>query len=288
MKQPHYFALVGRNIEYSRSPEIFDAIYRHLRQQGRFEVLSMEAKELPSRVRQAVLDGCRGFSVTIPFKHEVVQYLDDIDPVALAINAVNSIAVEGGRLLGYNTDCYGFSKPLKQHRLLIKGGRAMILGCGGAARAAIYALRRDFDIKQFIIVARSPEKAEGLREVFDNGEPSPDITVKAAPLKRGSLPDQLNIVVNCTPVGGWRSPKESPLPDGFDFSRLKVYYDMNYNEGNRTVAEARKAGIKAFDGASMLVSQAVRSFDIWTGQSVEFEPIFEAVFGPGRTSAAQS
>lgn len=288
MKQPFYFALVGRNIEYSRSPEIFDAIYRHTRQQGRFEVHSMEPGELPSRVRQAVLDGVRGFSVTIPFKQDIIQYLDDIDPTAHAINAVNSIAVEGGRLLGYNTDCHGFSEPLRDYRPLLRGGRALILGCGGGARAAIYALGRDFDIKRFLVVARSPERAEDLKKFFEARQYSPEITVQAGSLKKADLSDRFKIAVNCTPVGGWRSPNQSPLPSGFEFSRLRVYYDMNYNEQNKTVAAARAAGIRAFDGACMLVSQAIRSFDIWTGQSVDFEPIFEAVFGHARGNGAAS
>jgi len=288
MKQPLYFALVGKDIGYSRSPEIFEAIFRQAGRPGRFEVYSMSARELPTRLRQAVLDGVRGFSVTIPFKQEVIGYLDDIDPIAQAVDAVNSIAVEEGRLLGYNTDCHGFSEPLREYRPNIRARTALILGAGGVARAVIYALRRDFDIKRFVVVARSAEKIEQLKKFFESSPHSPEIIPQPAPMKTGKLVERISIAVNCTPLGGWNYPDESLLPKGFDFTSLKVYYDLNYNDDNRTVASARRAGITAIDGCSMLVSQAVRSFDIWTGQSVEFEPIFRAVFGAGRGSSPQS
>lgn len=282
MKQPLYFALVGKDIAYSRSPEIFEAIYRQVRWPGRFELHSVGAGDLHSRIRQAVLDGVRGFSVTIPFKQEVIRYLDDIDPTAQAVDAVNSIAVTEGRLLGYNTDCHGFSEPLRELRPLLRSGKALILGTGGAARASIYALYRNFDIKRFAVVGRSPEKLERLKTFFETSPHHLEVEPHPASVKNSKILGRVDIAVNCTPLGGPHSPEDSPLPEGFDFRSLKVYYDLNYNDNNRIVAAARQAGIRAFDGSSMLVSQALRSFDIWTGQSVEFQPIFDAVFGADR------
>jgi len=159
----------------------------------------------------------------------------------------------------------------------------LILGSGGGARAAIYALRRDFDIRSFLVVARDLKKTDWLKELFESETNVPEITVRQAPLKSSSSSDNIDIAVNCTPLGGPNNPDLSPLPNGFDFSSLKVYYDLNYNDNNQAVAAACKAGIIAIDGSSMLVSQAIKSFDIWTGQSVEFEPIFEAVFGSDKT-----
>ncbi len=288
MNQPLYFALVGKDIEYSRSPEIFEAIYNHLGRSGRFEIHSVRAGELQARIRQAVLEGVSGFSVTIPFKQEIIQYLDDIDPTARAVNAVNSVAVEEDRLLGYNTDCHGFSQPLNSYRPLLKSGRAMILGSGGGARAAIHSLRRDFDMRSFVVVTRSVDKIDALKRLFESETNPPEIIARQVPLKTGSLPGDVTIAVNCTPLAGWNSPDKSPLPKSFDFGALDIYYDLNYNENNQTLAAARRAGTTTVDGSAMLVSQAIRSFDIWTGQSVPFEPIFEAVFGSGKRTESGS
>ena len=110
-----HFALIGERVEYSRSGKIFEAIFDRLNVSGRFEVHSVGREQLAPRIRQLVLDGIRGFSVSIPFKQEVIQYLDDVDPIAQSLAAVNSIWVDGDQLYGYNTDCYGFWAVVARH-----------------------------------------------------------------------------------------------------------------------------------------------------------------------------
>ncbi|MCP4685994.1 MAG: hypothetical protein GY867_11215 [bacterium] len=278
MNSSLYFALIGKDIEYSLSPDIFEAIYGHLGRSGRFEVHSMGVKDLSSRLKQSVLDGVKGFSVTIPFKQEIIPYLDDIDSTAQAVSAVNSVAVEDGRLLGYNTDCHGFSHPLLPYKSLLCSGRALILGNGGVARAAIYSLHRDFGVRDFVVAGRHAANVDLLRDSFKGKAATEDINISPVRLS-GVWSGQFQITVNCTPLGGWNNADSFPLPSAYDFSCTGIYYDLNYNKNNRAVVSARSADIIAIDGSSMLVSQAIESYRIWTGQSVPFEPIFEAVFG---------
>ncbi len=88
-----------------------------------------------------------------------------------------------------------------------------------------------------------------------------------------------DIVVNCTPMGGWNHPTESPLPGWFDWSSSRLYYDLNYNGDNHLVAAARASGVETIDGSAMLVAQALQSFYIWTGRKLTFEPVYAEVFG---------
>jgi shikimate dehydrogenase len=93
------------------------------------------------------------------------------------------------------------------------------------------------------------------------------------------MDDQPDIVVNCTPVGGWNSPESSPFAIGFNWPQGKIYSDLNYNTDNQLVAAARSAGMIAIDGSMMLVGQAIRSFNIWTGEDVDFDNVYRRVFG---------
>jgi shikimate dehydrogenase len=208
-----------------------------------------------------------------------VSFLDDIGPVAKVLDAVNSVYSEGGLLYGYNTDCHGFAQPLRQDRLSLQRGRALILGNGGAARAVLYSLYKDFRIRDFTVAGRSGKKLQEFKELFESRLENVSIETVLRTDFKPCARTQFTIVVNCTPLGGEQSSDLNPLPPGFDWKRVKCYYDLNYNLNNKAIHQASEAGVRAVNGSAMLVAQAIRSFEIWTGQSVEFEPIYEAVFG---------
>lgn len=278
MKRPFIFGLIGRNVSYSKSKDVFEAIFRSNDNiDGTFEIHSVAPSNFKSKLLDFKSDGTRGFSVTIPYKNEVIQYLDDIDPVAHALQAVNCVVVDKGRLLGFNTDYYGFSLPLKKYYPKLKHGRAAIIGSGGAARAVIYSLFLDFEIKDFIVVGRTPEKLDFFREILQNRfnkiniQTSIDNSVLVA--ERA-----YDITVNCSPLGGWNHVEDNPLGENYPWSATRIYYDLNYNEDNKIIKQARENGIITIDGSAMLVGQALRAFDIWTGQMVSFEPVYQAVF----------
>jgi shikimate dehydrogenase len=279
MTDQYYFGLVGHNVGYSRSPQIFEAVFDHLGTAGRFEMFDVAPKDLTTRIQQLAISDIQGVSVTIPYKNQIIPYLNDLDPVAKALQAVNSVRFEDGRSCGFNTDGYGFSLPLARHSGALKNGTALVLGNGGSARAAIYALYTDYEIGGCTVVGRDSERLRTFKRSLAGPAPQLEINTRRYGAGRSAMATPWNIVVNCTPLGGWNHPDESPLPAWLNWSAVRIYYDLNYNENNRLIAAARQAGATAIDGSAMLVGQALRSLHIWTGQTVQFEPVYERVFG---------
>jgi shikimate dehydrogenase len=275
--KPFHFALLGGDLSYSRSPDIFVAIFRQLGREGRFDLCPAQPEHLKGAVMNLIPSGVTGFSVTIPHKQTMIEYLDSADKLVHTVGAVNSVAVRGGSLHGYNTDCYGVTFALKQAGF--EGcEQALILGAGGAARAVIHSLAVDFGVRNFVLCGRNAETLSDLK-CFCNASPLDIViqTVTASAYAQQSTPGS-RIVANCTPLGGPQFPDSNPIPSGLDWSKVRLYFDLNYNAGNTVVSHAREAGVKALDGSSMLVAQALKSMELWTGLHVDYEDVYKRVF----------
>ena len=105
-----------------------------------------------------------------------------------------------------------------------------------------------------------------------------ELIIKATDSGKPNQIDLYDLVVNCTPLGGWNAIDESPLPDWFDWSMTRTYYDLNYNQNNLLIIGASQAGVKAIDGSIMLVAQALKSLQLWTSLDIPFEPVYNEVF----------
>ncbi|MCB2201842.1 shikimate dehydrogenase [bacterium] len=279
MSGPLRFALIGKTIAYSKSPAIFDAIFDELGIAGSFDVVDVSDHELAATVEDFRHSDLGGFSVTIPYKSQVIPLLDEINHTVEVLEAVNCVQIDSeGRLSGHNTDCYGFALPMLELGASVAGGRAVIIGYGGAARAIAFSLASAFRIGDFVIVGRNREQRELFASWLRNV--APEAAVAGRPLEEIGLAVDRDVamVVNCTPMGGYNLPDLSPVGHSFDWSRVGVYYDLNYNASNKTVARAREAVEHVFDGSTMLVGQAIRAFEIWSGKSVTLDPIYARVF----------
>ncbi len=282
MKRRYRFGLVGHNISYSKSREVFEAIFIHEGLEGEFVNFDLSPRGFDDRFCSLLRERVDGLSVTIPHKKRVLPLLHDVHPVALALEAVNSVAVHRGRTNGFNTDVFGFALPLRSHADRLKHGEALILGCGGGARAALYSLHTDYEVGRFTVLGRTGVRLKKFRAAMRrvlNG-----VKVETHHFEEYAVPTDslLDIVVNATPLGGWNHPHDNPLPEGFSWNRTRLFYDLNYNEDNALIHAAAAAGVTSFDGSVMLTGQALRSFEIWTERMVAFAPIYEAVFGsPG-------
>ncbi len=272
------FGVIGQRISYSKSPDIFKAIFEVTGIDGRFEIFSFEPEELGERMRAFRELGMRGLSVTLPYKAAVIPYLDETDPVAARLNAVNSISFDSGRLIGHNTDWSGFGFALHGHGDRLRGGRALVFGNGGAASAAVYCLVHDFHIGTVTVVGRDMNNLSAFKSLLESSLPADSVVIETANISTFEPTSSYDITVNSTPLGGWNHPGESPLPENFDWASTQIYYDINYNADNLLVKQARDAGVIAIDGSRMLVAQAIHSFELWTGRTVGFEPIYTAVF----------
>jgi len=271
------FGLIGNNVTYSKSADIFKALFEQHQIDGSCEVFNIKPDEFSQKFQAITDSAVDGLSVTIPYKKEVIAHLDEVAPVANAIEAVNSIRLIDGKRFGYNTDCFGFSYPLREYSEKLKHSKAIIFGAGGAAKAILYALFTDYEIKDFTVVARDMNKLQQFKDsiVADIDR----LEIKLQSFENIELSERYAICVNCTPLGGWNMPDVMPFPSKCDMSNIKIYYDLNYNADNKCMNYAQSKTHHTINGSAMLVAQALRSFYLWTGIKTEFEPIYKRVFG---------
>ena len=242
-----FFGLLGKNIEYSFSRGYFTKKFDKLGLENhKYVNFDLEnISEFPALVK-AQGKNLIGMNVTIPFKQEVIQYLDKLDKTAKKIGAVNTIKfTKRGNLKGYNSDIVGFEKSL--HPLLNDGHkRALILGTGGASKAIAYALKKN-GIK-FKFVSRNPRKK---KEISYH-----DLTEKVF--------NKYQIIINSTPVG--TSPNIDKYPDiPYQFlTKNHLLYDLIYNpKVTAFLAKGRDKGADIKNGFEMLQLQAEESWNIW-------------------------
>jgi len=232
---------------------------------GDYVLLPTPAPELEERLRK-VRRKYAGVNVTVPHKRRVAQLVDELDPTAGAIGAVNTVVNREGRLLGYNTDAEGFYWALERDGLL--PGEALVLGAGGAARAVVYAL-----VQRGWLVGvhnRSLDRAQRLVEELGGWLVVPQKLEKA--VRRTPL------LVNATSAG-LDDPAASPLPPGV-LPEQGAVVDLVYRPlETRLLREARAAGLATQDGRTMLLGQGVRAFELWTGRPAPVAAMERALRG---------
>lgn len=235
--------LLGHRIGYSASPPIQNAAFRALDLDWSYALCDVALDALPEAVAGLRRPGRHGANVTIPHKMAVAAHLDLLDPVAERLAAVNTVVCDGERLIGHNTDLAALAAELRE-LVGTSPGHAVVLGTGGASRAAQAALN---DAKAAAVTIVSRERWGGL----------PALLADAA------------LLVNATPIG--TASNETPVPAELLRSDL-IVLDLVYRPSpTRLVREARAAGALARDGAGMLLRQAAASFELWTGRPAPFE-----------------
>lgn len=219
---------------------------------------------LLSRLRTGSL---HGLNVTIPHKQVVIDFLDELTPVARRIGAVNTIFLRDGRLVGDNTDASGFLSDLLR---FLEGSdpsqgegprQALVLGAGGAARAVAYALVTSR--WKVTLAARRLEQAQEAAAWLGEAWIKPALLQPAALIELAPLA----LIVNATPLGMAPDVLENPWPAGVPLPRLASVYDLVYNPLQTVlVRTALESGLRATTGLGMLVDQAALSFEHWTGK----------------------
>jgi 3-dehydroquinate dehydratase/shikimate dehydrogenase len=260
------YGVIGDPVSSSLSPVIHNAAFVADGLNAVF--IPLLVKDLDEFMRRMVLSETRevelnfaGFAVTMPHKQEVIKYLDGIDDVATTIGAVNTISIENGKLIGYNTDAAGFIEPLKRNFGDLQGARVAVIGAGGAARACVYALRQKN--AEVTILARDVSKAVALADEF--GAKGSDLTKFKDP--RSKISANFDIIVNATPLG-MKGKLESQSPFTADeLSGVKFVFDLVTSAGDTPlIREAKRAGVPAIGGEEMLLEQAAKQYEIWTGR----------------------
>ena len=269
-----YVGLIGRGLKHSISPQFQQAAFDHLGLDVRYELWDTGEGELAATVEGVRQSSKLGANVTVPYKEAVLPLLDEVVQDAARIGAVNTIVNRDGQLTGYNTDSSGFLWALTQEGGFDPAGkRGVILGAGGVARAAGFALVRA-GVKSLVVADIIEEKAHGLvadlkRSLNGGRELTPEIRalLQDAPEFEDAVSGG-DLLVNCTPMGMKHSAWEgqSPLSVGLIPSRALVY-DLVYNPlETPLLSGARIRGARTLGGLAMLVYQGAAAFELWTGE----------------------
>ena len=241
------YAVVGNPVGHSLSPAMHNAGFAALGLNAAY--VPLQAADADDFITFAKAVGLRGASITAPFKVAMLSRVDDVEPLARRVGAINTIVVRDGRWFGANTDVHGFIAPLVG-RIALKGTRAAVLGAGGAARAVAVAL-----LEQGAAVSICARRGDAAREVAE----AAGARVGAFPPRTGSW----DVLVNTIPLAeeSGESPMAGVALDG------EIVFDLVYAPAETPLlAQARADGCMTIGGIEMLVAQAEKQFEMWTGQ----------------------
>ena len=243
MKKSRKFGLIGKNIDYSFSKKYFSEKFKKENLDCTYSNFDIENISLIESILQK--NGISGYNVTIPYKQEIIKFLDEIDEVAKAIGAVNTIKKIDNKNIGFNTDSIGFEKsliPLIENK---KPDSALILGAGGASKAVKYVLKK---LKiNCSTVSRKEGKSEFIYENLNN-----------------MIINRFKMIINCSPVGTFPNINKCPNIPYKHLTKEHVLYDLVYNPiESLFLRRGRELGCKTKNGLEMLEIQANESWRIW-------------------------
>ena len=262
-------AVIGAPIGHSLSPIIQNAALHAAGLDYVYTALPVRADALASAVRGLRDAGIAGFNVTIPFKTEIIPLLDALSEDARRIQAVNTVVIEDGRMVGHNTDVAGFLAGFAERGIALTGKNAVLIGAGGAARAALWGLLRS-GVSSVAIGVRSVEKGAALAADFTT-----DGDVRAVSFDDAAwiaACSDADIVVQTTPLGMTPHTEEMPPVDAAMINPSAVVYDLIYTPAEtRFLREARARGCETINGETMLVAQGAEAFHLWAGVRPDME-----------------
>jgi 3-dehydroquinate dehydratase/shikimate dehydrogenase len=255
------YGVAGDPVAHSLSPVIMNTAMRRENVNAVYVALHAKTlKDLLACVRDVPI---HGLSITMPYKQAILEHLDNTDTHTCKIGACNTVVrAQDGKLYGFNTDTAGVVRPLEQ-RIGIENARVLVLGAGGAARAAVFGLKERG--AEVFILNRTVEAGQKL------ARQAKARTVKRADLKKLSF----DVIINATPVG-MKNPKESPLQESE--INAKIVFEMIYDPAETQLMKlARARGAQVIPGIEMFVQQAARQFEIWTGKPAPWDDMLRAV-----------
>jgi 3-dehydroquinate dehydratase/shikimate dehydrogenase len=255
------YGVAGDPVSQSLSPPIMNAALRRENVNGVYLALHAKSlKDLLACIRDIPI---HGVSITMPYKQPILSHLDNSDPYTAKTGACNTVVrSQDGKLYGFNTDTSGVVRPLEQ-RMALTDAKILVLGAGGAARAAVFGLKDRG--AQIFILNRSLAAAHKLAR-----------SAKARTIKRADLKKlEFDVIINATPVG-MGNTKDSPL--NADEIKAKYVFDMVYDPAEtRLLQLAKERGAETIPGSEMFVHQAARQFEIWTGKPAPREDMLRIV-----------
>jgi shikimate dehydrogenase len=268
------YCIIGDPIQHSLSPAMQNAAFNKLGMNSSYIAFRVRKGELKESIESLRAIGVSGFNITVPHKVEVINYLDQLDISVRKANAVNTVHNVGGVLKAYNTDIYGFIHPLHLRKINFNGMKVLLIGAGGAARAALAALADENGISEINIANRSEGNARLLLEV------SVPLGLNCKIVQWEEIPafsKTAELIVNATTVG---MNSEPSLLDYQNINKHGIVYDIVYRPIHTALIDnAKQAGAEVIHGYEMLLHQGAKSFEIWTGMSAPIDGMKKALLG---------
>lgn len=262
------YTLIGYPLGHSMSPMIHERLFALSGREAEYDLTEIAPEELAEKVE--ALRQLKGFNVTIPHKQSIIPFLDEIGESAKRYNSVNCVVNEGGKLVGYNTDCDGFLRSVEKYPM---DGKVLLIGCGGVGRMmAVEAALSGADLTIGIIPCDT-ERAAALTEEILAMKPDAKIrTVLTA-----DLDERFDVILNASPVGMYPKTDACPIRDAL-IEKCSYVFDVIYNPVETALMKkARALGKKAIGGSAMLVLQAVKAHELWDNDFYTEEQVQEII-----------
>ena len=244
------FLVIGNPIEHSLSPELHNYWIRENSINAVYEKKKLNEDQLEQYISHVKDNKINGINVTVPFKKKIIPYLDELSDEAKETQSVNTIYLKNNKVVGHNTDIFGFRTSIEQTKYDLNNKEVLILGAGGVVPSIIFSLIK-MKVSKITISNRTKEKAENLKKLYK------DIEI----IKWGDV-SNFDMIINATSLG---LKKEDNL--NFDFSSIsgnKFFYDVIYNPSETNFLKmGRELGNKTLNGKLMFIYQAVSAFKIW-------------------------
>lgn len=271
--------LIGHPIKHTYSPFIHNVAFELTGLDYIYLPFNVVPVNLKSAIKGLVALGYKGFNVTIPHKVKVKEFMSKVSEEASLVGAINTVLIEDGKLFGYNTDVAGALETLYAYRKEITGNECVVIGAGGSARAVIYTLIKHFRPSRIHLVNRTEQRAETLRQFFKTKMKFDSFTVnELIPPDIKELVKSSALVVNATSVGMHPDEDDAVLTQKDMFTKDQIVFDLVYNPTQTKLLKlAQSSGARTVDGIKMLVNQAAKSFEIWTGEKMPVEQVEKAL-----------
>ena len=262
--------LIGNPVGHSISPVIHNTLADITKTNMVYTTFKVEKGSVAKAVDGAYALDILGLNVTVPHKQEVIDVLVDIDPLARAIGAVNTLVRTTGGYKGYNTDILGLKRELEEEGIELKENNCIILGAGGAARAIAFLCAQSGADKVYML-NRTVEKAEDIADAV-NGYFNRECVVPMHMDDYKSLKESGYIVIQTTSVGLYPNVNDTVIEDKEFYKKVKAGVDIIYNPSTTKFMElCMEAGKPAFNGIKMLLYQGVAAYELWNNTKISKE-----------------
>lgn len=260
------YAILGYPLKHTMSPPIHKRLFELEGKAAEYEICEIPPEQLEEKA--AYLNSLGGYNITIPFKVDIIKYIDELDESAKRYNSVNCVVNRGGKTTGYNTDCYGFLRSIEAGGASLSG-KVLQIGCGGVGRMmATEAALHGADLTVVVL----PEFVKGAEDTAaDILKLVPNAKIKV--ITHDLTDGEFDLLVNASPVGMFPKTDECPVTERV-IKSCKSVFEVIYNPNvTKLMQTARDNGIKAIGGMAMLVWQAAVAHEIWSGAKYRDEDI---------------